>query len=79
MKLTYDPAFNIAYITFREKTENVNSIKLSDEIIIDLLPDGTLAGVELLNANEQLNAVDKGKLVFIKQMAGVDLQQEILV
>ena len=79
MKFIYDPAFNIAYITFREKTENVNSIKLSDEIIIDLLPDGTLAGVELLNANEQLNAVDKGKLVFIKQMAGVDLQQEILV
>ena len=79
MKLTYDPAFNIAYITFREKTENVNSIKLSEEIIIDLLPDGTLAGVELLNANEQLNAVDKGKLVFIKQIAGVDLQQEILI
>ncbi|MCX6277013.1 MAG: DUF2283 domain-containing protein [Bacteroidetes bacterium] len=79
MKLTYDPAFNIAYITFREKNENVNSIKLSEEIIIDLLPDGTLAGVELLNANEQLNAVDKGKLVFIKQMAGVDSQQEILV
>jgi uncharacterized protein YuzE len=79
MKLTYDPAYNIAYLTFREKTENVNSIKLSEEIIIDLLPDGTLAGVELLNANEQLNAVDKGKLVFIKQMAGVDSQQEILV
>jgi uncharacterized protein YuzE len=79
MKLTYDPAFNIAYITFREKTEKVNSIKLSEEIIIDLLPDGTLAGVELLNANEQLNAVDKGKLIFIKQMAGVDSQQEILV
>ncbi len=79
MKLTYDPAFNVAYITFREKTEKVNSIKLSEEIIIDLLPDGTLAGVELLNANEQLNAVNEGKLVFIKQMAGIDSQQEILV
>jgi uncharacterized protein YuzE len=79
MKLTYDPTYNIAYITFREKTENVNSLKLSEEIIIDLLPDGSVAGVELLNANEQLNAVDKGKLVFIKQMAGKASQQEILV
>ena len=79
MKLTYDPAYNIAYITFREKTENVNSLKLSEEIIIDLLPDGSVAGVELLNAKEQLNAADKGKLVFIKQMAGKASQQEILV
>ena len=79
MKLTYDPAFNIAYITFREKTGTVNSIKLSEELAIDLLPDGSLAGVELLNANEQLNAVDKGKLIFIKQVAGIDSQQEILV
>jgi len=79
MKLTYDPAFNIAYITFREKSGNVTSIKLSEEIVIDLLSDGTLAGVELLNANEQLNAVDNGKLVFIKQLAGKSSEQVISV
>jgi len=79
MKLTYDPAYNIAYITFREKTENVNSLKLSEEIIIDLLPDGSVAGVELLNANEQLNAVEKGKLIFIKNKLGKSSQQEISV
>lgn len=79
MKLTYDPAYNIAYITFREKTKNVNSLKLSEEIIIDLLPDGSVAGVELLNANEQLNAVEKGKLIFITQLLGKSKQQEISV
>ena len=54
MKLTYDPKYNIAYIGFREKTEEVTSIKISDELTIDLSSDGKVYGIELLNANEQL-------------------------
>jgi uncharacterized protein YuzE len=70
MKITYDPKFNIAYIKLKEKEENVNSIKISEELIIDIAPDGSVYGIELLNANEQLNNVDKGKLVFINQLSG---------
>lgn len=54
MKLTYDPRYNIAYIRFREKAMNIQAIRISDELIIDLAPDGRLYGIELLNANEQL-------------------------
>jgi uncharacterized protein YuzE len=54
MKLTYDPAHNIAYIAFRDKPEQVETIKISDELNIDMAPDGTIYGIELLNANEQL-------------------------
>jgi uncharacterized protein YuzE len=32
----------------------VESIKISDELIIDMTPDGMVYGIELLNANEQL-------------------------
>ncbi len=65
MKVTYDPRYNIAYLRFREKQEEVETLKLSDEILIDLAPDGTLYGIELLNANEQLKAADSGRLVVV--------------
>jgi uncharacterized protein YuzE len=54
MKLTYSPQHNIAYIAFRDKSEEVETLRISDELNIDLAPDGTIYGIELLNANEQL-------------------------
>ncbi len=54
MKLTYDPRYNIAYLAFQEKTAQVETIHVSDQVNIDLAPGGTLYGIELLNANEQL-------------------------
>lgn len=62
MKMTYDPKYNIAYIRFHEKTGDVTTIKISDEIHIDMAADGTLYGIELLNANQQLSE-DQGNLI----------------
>lgn len=42
MRLTYDPRYNIAYIRFREKKAGVETIHISDEMNIDLAPDGTI-------------------------------------
>jgi uncharacterized protein YuzE len=60
--MTYDPTYNVAYIRLHEKTGQVTTIKISDEINIDVAADGTVYGIELLNANEQL-AEDQGKLI----------------
>jgi len=51
MKLTYDPRYNMAYIRFQEKRAEVESIRVSDEMIVDMAPDGTIYGIELLNAS----------------------------
>lgn len=56
MKLTYDPKYNVAYIQLREKAGEVETIRLSDEVLIDIAPDGSVYGFELLNANVQLGA-----------------------
>ena len=55
MQVIIDNKYNVAYIRFKEKTGTVNSIKLSDDLILDLSPDGTIYGLELLNAKEQLD------------------------
>ena len=62
MKLSYDPKYNVAYIRFHEKQGQVTTIKISDDMNIDIAADGTVYGVELLNANEQLTR-DNGALI----------------
>jgi len=70
MKLTYDPRYNIAYIRLHEKRTEVETIKISDELNVDIAPDGTIYGIELLNANEQLRKEDKGKILVINEATG---------
>jgi uncharacterized protein YuzE len=70
MKLTYDPRYNVAYIRLRERSGQVETIRVSDELNIDLAPDGTIYGIELLNANEQLRAGDDGRIVVVDEAKG---------
>jgi uncharacterized protein YuzE len=70
MRLTYDPRYNIAYLRLHEKTAQVETIRVSDELNIDIAPDGTIYGIELLNANEQLRTEDDGKMVIINEAIG---------
>lgn len=70
MKLTYDPRYNIAYIRLHEKKAEVETIRVSDELNVDIAPDGTVYGIELLNANEQLRSEDQGNLVVVNEAIG---------
>lgn len=70
MPLTYDPRHNIAYIRLREKSAEVESIRVSDEVTVDLAPDGMIYGIELLNANEQPRRGDAGTLLVINEAIG---------
>lgn len=71
MNLSYDPRRNIAYLRLRDPAGiEVETVRLSDEVNIDLAPDGTVYGIELLNANDQLRATDSGRFVMIDEAAG---------
>ena len=72
MKLTYDPRYNIAYLQLHEKTEQVQveTIRVSDELNVDVAPDGAVYGIELPNANMQLGSGDEGRLIVINEALG---------
>ena len=70
MRFTYDPRYNIAYIRLHEKKAEVETIHISDELVIDMAPDGTVYGIELLNASDQLRHEDMGKLLVINEATG---------
>jgi uncharacterized protein YuzE len=71
MRFTYDPRYNVAYIRLREKqTDGAEAIRISDEVVVDIAPDGTVYGIELLNANEQLQHEDAVELIVINEATG---------
>jgi uncharacterized protein YuzE len=59
----------VAYIHLKEKTAEVETVHISEELNIDIdwAPDGTVYGIELLNANEQLASSHNGKLVVVNE------------
>jgi len=75
MKLIYDPRHNIAYLRLHEKTAQVETLHLSDELNVDIAPGGTVYGIELLNANQQLRAEDGGNFVIVNE--ALDQRREI--
>ena len=79
MRFTYDPRYNIAYIRFQEKRAEVGTIRISDELVVDVAPDGTIYGIELLNANEQLRPEDTGRLLVINEATSVNVPNRHLL
>ncbi|MBF0157073.1 MAG: DUF2283 domain-containing protein [Magnetococcales bacterium] len=70
MRLTYDPRYNVAYIRIRDESWVVETVRISDEMNIDLSSDGKVCGIELLDANEQLFRQDQGKFVVTNSHTG---------
>ncbi len=67
MKVSYDPKHNVAYIRLQEKSAEVETIRISEEMNVDVAPDGTIYGIELLNANQQLGG---DELVVVNETSG---------
>jgi len=78
MKFTYDPRYNIAYIRFHEKNTQVETIQISDELAVDIAPDGVVYGIELMNANEQLASEDMGKLLVVNEATGKKTELQLI-
>jgi uncharacterized protein YuzE len=70
MYLSYDPQVNIAYVRLRTKRAKVTTVAVSDELDVDVGPDGRIYGIELLNANEELGSQRVKKLVFENRGSG---------
>ena len=60
----------MAYLRLQERSREVETIRVSDELNVNIAPDGTVYGIELLNANAQLHAGDDGALVVVNEALG---------
>jgi uncharacterized protein YuzE len=74
MKLTFDPRQNIAYLRLADNIAEVETVRVSEELSVDLTPDGKVYGIELLNANEQLRSFVEGELIIENESTGKSVQ-----
>jgi uncharacterized protein YuzE len=77
VKLTYDREHNVAYLRFKPKAGEVETVRVSDELNVDLAPDGSVYGIELLNANHQLREADGGRLIVVDPESGQERSLEV--
>lgn len=60
MKIKYDPKADAAYISFKKGDVQVTTIRLNEDIAVDLGPNEEIIGIEILDASEHLKL--KGSL-----------------
>jgi len=59
MKISYDPEIDAVYIRLVEGEYECRTLRLNEEIALNIGPDEVLVGIEILDAKETLG---KGKL-----------------
>jgi uncharacterized protein YuzE len=70
MQVEYDIKYNIGYIKFKEKPENVTSLKISEDLVVDMASDGSIYGIELLNLKDQLFADKATEMILYNENTG---------
>jgi uncharacterized protein YuzE len=76
MKLTYDPKANAAYIKLRDKQGDLETLEITSDFLVDIDETGTVCGIELLNANDQLKGKE-GALVFVNPFSGEETELKV--
>jgi len=56
MKISYDAEFDALYIRLLEGKHECRSVRLSEEVVLNIGPGETLVGIEILDAKEVLGA-----------------------
>ena len=51
MKIKYDPEVDAAYISFKKRPVQVTTIRITEDVAIDLGPKEEIVGIEILDAS----------------------------
>ncbi len=54
MKITYDKKADAAYITLNDKAAYQGSRKITDDVLVDYAKDGSVVGIEVLDASKYI-------------------------
>ena len=77
MQVEYDIKYNVGYIKFKEKREQVISLKISEDLVVDMASDGSIYGIELLNLKDQLFGDQASELVLFNENTGAKREIEL--
>jgi len=63
MKISYDPDVDALYIRLVEGVQECRTLRLNEEIALNIGPDETLVGIEVLDAKEVLGEGELPRIV----------------
>ena len=63
MKISYDPEVDALYIRLIEGKQECRTLRLNDEIALNIGPGETLVGIEILDAKQVLGNGELPKVV----------------
>ena len=69
MKIQYDPRVDAAYIRFVEGEYECTTVRLSEDVAVNIAPGGKVVGIEVLDASENLGIVRSAPKVALENLA----------
>lgn len=69
MKIQYDPKVDAAYIRFVEGEYECTTVRLSEDVAVNIAPGGKVVGIEVLDASENLGIVRSAPKVVLENLA----------
>ena len=68
MKIKYDPSVDALYISFKKGPTQVTTIRINEDVAVDLGPSEEIAGIEILSASEHLEFIQKKPRVELENL-----------
>lgn len=68
MKIKYDPKVDALYISFKKGPAQVTTVRINEDVAIDLGPSEEIAGIEILSASEYLHFIKKTPKVELENL-----------
>jgi len=68
MKIRYDPQVDALYISFKRIRSTVTTVRINEDVAIDLGPGEEVVGIEVLDASEHVDLDPKAAKVVLENL-----------
>ena len=74
MRITYDPQAEAVYIRFTDERAQVTTIRLTEDVAVDIASGGRVIGIEVLDDSEHLFREDGAPKVVLQNVLPVQAE-----
>lgn len=68
MRITFDPEVDALYIRFDEQPCEVTTHRLTEEVAVNVAPDGRVIGIEVLDASDHIFGGQTERTVLLENL-----------
>ncbi len=68
MKISYDPKVDAMYISFKKGTEQVTTVRLTEDMAVDFGAKEEIVGIEILDASYHLGFSTKNPKIQLENL-----------